>query len=109
MPATNCLKQVLGGRKLPVAEEELDTSGLTCQRAVPVAEVGWAVNSDVATAVAEAAVAAAAGRSCLCLQRAVCLQGTVQTKWAVQAAESPSFDWLARSVLGLSGVHLEPG
>ena len=95
--------------KLPVAAEELDTSGLTCQRAVPVAEIGWAVNSDVATGVAEAAVAAAAGRSYLSLQRAVCLQGTVQTKWAVLAAESPSFEWLARSVLGLSCVQLEPG
>lgn len=88
--------------KLPVAEEEIDTSGLVYQRAVPVAEVGWAVHSDGAAVVAGAAVAAAADRSFLSLQRAEWLQGIVQIKWAVEAAESPSFDWSARSVLGLS-------
>ena len=88
--------------KPPVAEEELDTSRLVYQRAVPVAEVGQAVNSDVAEAVAGAAVVAAVDKSFLSLKRAKCLQGTVQTKWAVEAAESPSSDRSARSVLRLS-------
>lgn len=82
--------------KLPVAEEKLDTSGLAFQRA------GWAVNSDDAAAVAGAAVAAAADKNFLSLQRAECLQGTVQTSWAVEAAESPSSDRSAHSVLRLS-------
>lgn len=100
--------RVLVGRKLPVAEEETDTSGLANQTAVPVAAVGWAANSGVAAAAAGAAVAAAAGKSCLSLQSVGCLQGIVQTTVAVEAAESPSFDCSAHSVLGLSWRRLEP-